>query len=89
MTEIQVTPESLDDLASKCGRQAESVGDIGRTVTGDIENTQWHSPAAEAFRADWSGTYLPALQKLQEALQGLGEAAKQRAQAYRDADRPQ
>lgn len=86
MAFLTVTPEELRTLATNCGRQSEAIGTIGTTVGNNINSVDWHSPAAERFRADWTGTHLPNLQKLQEALQTLGSAADSMASQYEQAD---
>jgi WXG100 family type VII secretion target len=82
MANIQVTPEELRTLQTHCGTAAGDVLSLQQRVQSQIESTNWHSPAADRFRGDWTGTYVPALTRLQEALRDLGQAAATMATNY-------
>ncbi len=86
MAFLTVTPEELRALARNCGQQSEAIGTIGNNVNNNINSVDWQSPAAERFRSDWTSTHLPNLQKLQQSLQTLGQAADSMATQYEQAD---
>lgn len=86
MAFLTVTPEELRNLARTCQQQSDAIGQIGQTVNSNVTSVDWHSPAAEQFRGDWTGTHQPNLQRLQQSLMQLGQAAEQMAAQYEQAD---
>ncbi len=82
MSTIKVTPHELKSLNTKCKTEAAAVAKVRATVGNAIHTTDWDSPAATKFKADWDTTYVKALTKLETALQDLGKAANTMAENY-------
>ena len=60
--------EQLDHLTATFQRQADAVDALRGTISTVLANTTWTGPAADRFRSDWAGTYVPALNSLTTAL---------------------
>lgn len=86
MSNIQVTPENLDQLARTCSQQSGAVQQVRSTVGNAISSTGWKSPAASRFENDWNTKYVKALQELEQALAQLGDAASKMANNYRSTE---
>jgi len=86
MSNIQVTPENLRQLAKTCKNQATQVTQVRTTVGGAIRSTGWKSPAASRFENDWNTKYVKSLQELERALAELGEAANKMAVNYQSTE---
>jgi WXG100 family type VII secretion target len=82
MSNIQVTPENLRQLAQTCRKQSAQVTNVRSTVGTAIRTTGWRSPAATRFENDWNTRYVKTLQELERALVELGEAASKMAANY-------
>lgn len=86
MAIIQVTPDELDSFAGKCTTEAGNVIDLKGRVRRALDSTDWHSPAADRFRTDWTTKYETALNELDRALRELSDAAKTMATNYRSTE---
>ena len=58
----------LDALRKTFGDQVQAVESLRAAIDGALGSTQWTGPAADRFRNEWSGSFVPALRRLQEAL---------------------
>lgn len=85
MANINVTPEQVRTLGTSCKTQSDAIGTLIKAVEGQINSTQWESPAATRFHGDWA-THKSNLHTLQRELDELGNAAKTMATNYEHAD---
>ncbi len=60
--------EQLDQLQRRFTEENEAVRQLQSRITGTLGSTAWTGPAAERFRTAWSGEFVPALNRLAEAL---------------------
>lgn len=77
--------EQMQVLEHELSSDAQAVGDLQRRITAAITNTTWSGPAADRFRQEWSGTFVGALARLQEALQENAGVVRNRRQAIQAA----
>jgi WXG100 family type VII secretion target len=82
MSSVKVTPEQLTSLSSTLKTEASQVASVKSKIASSISSTDWDSPAANRFKADWNGKYVKALTELERALTELGVAASTMAQNY-------
>lgn len=69
----------LDVLKKTFTEQVAAVDALRGAIDGTLGSTQWTGPAAERFRGDWNGSFVPALRRLQEALtENAGVVANRR-----------
>ena len=66
--------EQMQGLRASLDRNGVQVGEVARSIRGQLVSTFWKGPAADRFRQGWDGDFEPALRRLQEA---LGEAAQE------------
>lgn len=69
---------TLNQTFSEKGGQVESVTAQISSVLGA---TNWSGPGADKFRDQWNGEFVPALNRLREALGEAGSAVESRRQA--------
>ncbi len=60
--------EQLDQLQRRFTEEHEAVRQLQSRITSTLGSTAWTGPAAERFRTAWSGDFVPALNRLAEAL---------------------
>jgi uncharacterized protein YukE len=60
--------EQLDQLQRRFVEENEAVRQLQTRISGTLGSTAWTGPAAERFRSAWSGEFVPALNRLAEAL---------------------
>ncbi|HEX2370828.1 MAG TPA: WXG100 family type VII secretion target [Acidimicrobiia bacterium] len=60
--------EQLDQLQRRFVEENEAVRLLQTRISGTLGSTAWTGPAAERFRSAWSGEFVPALNRLAEAL---------------------
>ena len=77
--------EQMQVLEQQFSVDAQSVGDLQRRVSAAVGNTTWTGPAAERFRTEWNGTFVPALARLQDALVENATVVRTRRQAIQTA----
>jgi WXG100 family type VII secretion target len=77
------------DQVENMGRQLQSKGNeidvLTNAINGLIDQlqTEWKGQDATEFKGWWDSQHRPALQKLREAINGLGQAALNNATAQR------
>ncbi|WP_182111596.1 MULTISPECIES: hypothetical protein [unclassified Actinotalea] len=57
------------DLVRIMNVDADSITQITARLTQQLEATPWYGPDAQRFTSDWQGQYVPALQRVVQALQ--------------------
>ncbi|KQR12016.1 hypothetical protein [Cellulomonas sp. Leaf334] len=67
------------DLVRIMNVDADSITQITSRLTQQLQSTPWYGPDAQRFTSDWSGQYVPALQRVVEALQANAAALAQQA----------
>jgi uncharacterized protein YukE len=60
--------EQLDQLQRRFTEENEAVRQLQTRISGTLGSTAWTGPAADRFRTAWSGDFVPALNRLAEAL---------------------
>jgi uncharacterized protein YukE len=60
--------EQLDQLQRRFAEENEAVRQLQTRISGTLGSTAWTGPAADRFRTAWSGEFVPALNRLAEAL---------------------
>ena len=79
MSRIGGEIEQLVELKATFDREAQTVEELTRSIRGRLDSTSWEGPAADRFRAMWTGEFEVTLRKLQGALQEAGiEVARRR-----------
>lgn len=73
--------EQMQSLEHQFSVDAQAVADLQRRVTASVASTTWTGPAAERFRSEWNGTFVGALNRLQEALNENAAVVRSRRQA--------
>lgn len=71
--------------SSSLATDAQVVAEVQRRISAAVGNTTWTGPAAERFRSEWSGTFVSALTRLQEALHENAAVVRNRRQAIQTA----
>ena len=67
------------DLVRVMNVDADSITQITSRLTQQLQSTPWYGPDAQRFNADWTGQYVPALQRVVEARQANAAALAQQA----------
>lgn len=57
------------DLVRVMNVDADSITQITGRLTQQLQATPWYGPDAQRFTGDWSSQYVPALQRVVQALQ--------------------
>jgi hypothetical protein len=83
MPNVELSIESLTQTHSSFVSQAQALNDLITTVTATLQNTEWHSPAAENFRNQWQQTYLPSLRNVHAGMEQFTLAVLQQLERYR------
>ena len=65
--------EQLARLRATLMQQSQVIESLSGGIRQQLADTTWHGPAAERFRAAWSGDFEPSLRRLQGALQEAGQ----------------
>lgn len=60
--------EQMGALDSQFQAQAQTVTDLQSRINATLGNTAWTGPAADRFRNEWHSQFVPALNKLNQAL---------------------
>lgn len=77
--------EQMAGLQQAFQRDAQSVTELQQRITAALGNTMWTGPAAQRFREEWSGTFVPALSQLRDALEQNATLVRNRSEAIRTA----
>ena len=75
----------LDVLRKTFGDQVQAVEGLRAAVDGALGSTQWTGPAADRFRNEWGGSFVPGLRRLQEALTENASIVANRREAIQTA----
>ncbi|MBO1750792.1 hypothetical protein J4G33_03145 [Actinotalea sp. BY-33] len=67
------------DLVRIMNVDADQITQITSRLTQQLQATPWYGPDAQRFNADWTGQYVPALQRVVEALQANALSLSQQA----------
>ena len=73
--------EQLQALEQNFATEAQAVAELQHRITSTLANTTWTGPAADRFRTDWNGTFVPSLARLQQALADNSNVVRNRKQA--------
>ena len=73
--------EQLQVLEQHFTTESQAVADLQRRITSTLASTTWTGPAADRFRSEWSGSFVPALTRLQQALVENAAVVRSRKQA--------
>lgn len=60
--------EHMTALKSQFHTQSGTVEQLQAMISRTLESTWWEGPAAETFRGQWHGEFVPALTRLRDAL---------------------
>ncbi len=82
MARIVADIEQLTELKATLDQQAGEVENVLSTISGQLSNTTWEGPSADALRSEWTDQFQPALNRLEEALDAASRELEQRIQAY-------
>lgn len=85
MSTIGAEMGQLEALKNTFDREAQNVGELTSTISGQLGNTWWQGPAADRFRGSWESDYQPMLQRLQQSLQEASGEVARRHQALTEA----
>lgn len=83
MPNVELSIESLTNTHSTFVSQAQALNDLITSVTSTLQNTDWHSPAADAFRTQWEQTYLPSLRNVHQGMEQYTVAVFNQLERYR------
>ncbi len=67
------------DLVRVMSSDADTITQLSGRLTNQLEQTTWFGPDANAFRSAWQGEYVPALQRIVQALQENSQALSAQA----------
>lgn len=85
MTMVGGNLDQMQTLEQAFARDAQAVTELQARITNTLGSTTWTGPAADRFRQEWSGSFVPALNRLREALTENGSVVRGRAEAIRTA----
>jgi len=80
---IGADPDQLENLGVVLGRQREAVDAILAAVSSGLSATTWVGPARAVFEQDWQSSFLPALRRLMDAFDMVGNDCRLRADELR------
>jgi hypothetical protein len=83
MANVELNIESLTQTHQSFVAQGQALNDLITSVTNTLQNTEWHSPAAETFRGNWQQTYLPALRNVHSGMENFTAAVLQQLERYK------
>ncbi|HET7486381.1 MAG TPA: WXG100 family type VII secretion target [Acidimicrobiales bacterium] len=84
-TMVGASLEQMQGLEQQFTADGQAVGDLQRRISAAVGNTTWTGPAADRFRSEWNTTFVPALSRLQEALQENASVVRNRRSAIQAA----
>ena len=58
----------LEALSRRFMTEIDAVDGLRSRISGVLDGTAWTGPAAERFRSQWTQDFVPALQRLKDAL---------------------
>ena len=70
----------LDELARRFAEEVGVVEGLQTRITAGLQGTAWTGPASQRFRDQWTADFVPALNRLKDALgEGSAVVAHRRA----------
>jgi hypothetical protein len=82
MPNINLSTESLETLLTTYVNAHETLSTTTSQMSSTLDGTDWHSPAADAFRNAWHDTYYPNLSKLLVAVDGFNADIRNQLARY-------
>src|SRR5262249_14915898 len=76
MSMIGADVEQLAGLGRTLTNQIQQINAVMSTVSSALGNTLWKGPARDQFEADWSGSFVKALNSLNDAFGRAGQTAR-------------
>ena len=73
--------EQLLALQNTFTRNSRLIEELRSSVTAELSGVRWEGPAADRFRAQWSGDFSTALRRIQEALDEASIEVSRRREA--------
>ncbi len=86
---VEVNYEQMEQVASRFANQAQSVQETHRRVYNSmakLENGGWEGRGSNAFFSEMNSEVLPAVNRLQQALEEATRVSKQIVQTMRNAE---
>jgi uncharacterized protein YukE len=80
MPQIGGNIEQMQSLNQQFNKQAEQVDALIAAISGQLDNTWWIGPRAEAFKGEWGQKFVPTLKQLRDALRAAGQDVKTTAE---------
>jgi hypothetical protein len=77
--------EQLVQLKAAFDREAQSVDELTRSITGQLASTSWEGPAANRFREMWNGDFQASLSRVRAGLEEAATEVGRRLEALRQA----
>ncbi|MEA2294186.1 MAG: hypothetical protein QOE86_1825 [Solirubrobacteraceae bacterium] len=77
--------DQLAALKATFAQQSQAIQQVADAVRVQLEQTHWHGPAAERFRAAWAGEFEPTLRRLHAAFEEGGVEVARRREALQRA----
>ncbi len=68
MTVLGMDIAAARDLVRGMTNDADTITSISSQLTQQLESTTWYGNDANTFRSDWSGQYVPTLNRIIDAL---------------------
>jgi WXG100 family type VII secretion target len=86
--EVKADYDQLEQIANRFGNQSEEIQDMLQQVRSSMEKLEsdWIGRGSEAFFREMQGEVLPAVQRLQQALQEANRVTKEIVQTMQEAD---
>lgn len=77
--------EQLFALQNTLTRNGVAVEELASSIRNELHNVQWEGPAADRFRATWTGEFEPSLRRLREAIDDAATEVSRRREALAQA----
>ena len=86
--EVKADYEQLEQVASKFSSQSEEIQQMLQTVKNNMDQLEpdWIGRGSEAFFSEMQSEVLPAVQRLQQALEEANRVTKEVVQTMQDAE---
>ena len=81
MSRIGAEMGQMDQLAQVFTQKSAQIDELTAAIDGQVGGTWWEGPAADRFREQWSGSFKPNLQQLQQALNECSSEVRSRRAA--------
>ncbi|MDI2098106.1 WXG100 family type VII secretion target [Ruicaihuangia caeni] len=77
--------EQLFALQNTLTRNSGTVEELTTSIRNELNNVRWEGPAADRFRATWTGEFEPGLRRLREAIDDAAAEVSRRREALAQA----